>query len=80
MNVTSMVPPSRLLIIKTDEIGDKLRDIEEFFNIPPESLDGDKTHLYKNRSKLRILSQMEKGYVEERIKANCGYQFCNLED
>lgn len=73
MDVTAVVPRDRLLVVKTNEIGQRLSDIETFMNIPLGSLDGDKAHLYKSKSKLEILSQMDEAHVNRRVEANCGF-------
>jgi DNA-binding protein Fis len=68
--VLATVPEDRLLIVKTTEINQSIRQIEEFLGIPRGTLPN---QVQKNvtRKKNNILSQIDKNFLEEKANFHC---------
>ncbi len=69
--VLDKVPSSRLLVVKTPEIGKRIPEIAAFLGVPQASLDEKKSHLYKSDKKLNLLSQLDKNFIEKKVDMHC---------
>ena len=70
--VLTTVPPERLLIIKTLEFSQSISQIEDFLELIPGSLPRDtKINVRKVKDKYNLLSQIDKGFVEEKVNLYC---------
>lgn len=69
--VLDKVPSSRLLVVKTPEIGKRIPEIASFLGVPQASLDKKRSHLYKSDRKLNLLSQLDKDFVEKKVEMHC---------
>jgi hypothetical protein len=66
-----VVPPERLLVVRTPEIGERVDDIAAFAGVDPATLDRAQTHRFAAPVKYGILDQLDQGYLRERIEAHC---------
>lgn len=69
--VISLVPPDRLLVIKTADIGHSSKIIEAFLNLPPNSLDKS-VHSNSAPARHSLLKQMPHEFVLSQVQAHCG--------
>ena len=69
--VLDAVPPERLLIIRTEDIGDRLTDLAAFVGVAPETLDPGEAHGFKARAKFGILDEIDQDHLAERIDVLC---------
>jgi hypothetical protein len=65
------VPPERLLVVRTDQIGARLRELADFAGVTVSMLDAHRTHEYAAPERSGLLSRLPDGYVRERVLANC---------
>ena len=71
--VISTIPKSRLLIVRTDEISSKIREIADFLEIHNESLNSDNSHAFRANEKYSILSEIDKDFVDEIFCKHCKF-------
>ena len=69
--VSEVIPPERLLIIRTHEIGDTLDNIAQFLHIPRERLDDDKCHLNKGAKEKQIIPLVDRAFLEDTVARMC---------
>lgn len=70
--VLDSVPPERLLIIRTEEIGERLGDLARFVGVPAETLDPGESHGFKARARFGLLDQIDQDHLAERIETLSG--------
>ncbi|WP_420645553.1 sulfotransferase [Candidatus Leptofilum sp.] len=70
-DVLKLVPKERLLILRTDQISDKLDEIADFVDIDEESLRVEASHTYRAVKKFNILEQIDSEFLAERINYHC---------
>jgi hypothetical protein len=66
------IPESRLLIVKTEEIGDRLPDIARFAGVSATTLRPDRGWLFAAPEKHRVLATLDSSYVCETARRFCG--------
>jgi hypothetical protein len=69
--VLRAVPPSRLLIVKTREIGASFERIAEFVGVSIDTLDRQSAHAYPAVQKLNVLGCLDSDYLEDRVHTHC---------
>jgi hypothetical protein len=70
--VLDAVPPNRLLVVETTEIGKRSDEIARFAGVPPESLRPDRSWLFTAPKKHGLLGTLDCSYVSETAEAWCG--------
>jgi hypothetical protein len=70
--VLAAVEPSRLLIVKTDEIAKRLPEIATWAGIPADSLRSDRSWLFAAPQKHGVLADIDPGYLRDTVEAHCG--------
>lgn len=65
------VPKERLLVIRTTDLNRKFHKIAQFLEIPPDTLDVSQSHLNKAPKKTDFITQIDKHFIEERVKKRC---------
>lgn len=70
--VLDAVPPERLLIVRTEEIGSRLDDLAAFVGVPAETLDPEQAHGFKARAKFGLLDEIDPDHLQGRIDELCG--------
>ena len=69
--VLASVPPDRLLVIRTHEIGRSLGEIADFLGIQAATLDARRTHQAPSVVRYRMLDQIDSSYLEGKIRQHC---------
>jgi hypothetical protein len=70
--VLDAVPAERLLVLRTEEIGDRLDELAAFVGVDPGTLDPDQAHGFKARAKFGLLDEVDPDHLAGRIEAHCG--------
>ncbi len=70
--VTKIVPPERLLIVKTKELKASTECIAEFCGIDSRLLSAEKSHQYAATKKIGLLEGIDRSYVDALIEQRCG--------
>lgn len=65
-----VVPPERLLVVRTDELSERLEDLAAFVGCPPEHLDRSRSHEYAAPERSGLLDQLDPAYVRDRVEAH----------
>ena len=73
LKVIETVPDDRLLVIKTDEISQSVGKIAAFAKIAESDLNSERSFVYKAKGKFYILNEIDKEYLEYKIKQHCGF-------
>jgi hypothetical protein len=68
---SQIIPPERLLIIRTHEIQNSLDNVAQFLHVPYELLDDAKCHLNKGTMEKRIVSLVDKAFLEDTVAHVC---------
>jgi hypothetical protein len=69
--VIHSVPNERLLILHTQDIAASIERIASFAGIPATELDPTKAHEYSNPKKVNFLAEIERSYLDSKIKQHC---------
>ncbi len=69
--VIEQVPPARLLVVRTDEIGKRAFEIAEFAGLPRRVVRVDRTHEFRNPTRQNILAQLDPQFVESAVEKHC---------
>lgn len=67
----NVVPPDQLLVVRTDQLGDRLADIADFAGVPLSTLDTSRFHEYAATERSGLLDQLDPAYLRERVLAHC---------
>lgn len=70
--VINTVPKDRLLIVRTDKIGESLDEIATFAGISRSNLKQEKSHSFKAKAKFHLLDGIDREYLEYKVKEHCG--------
>lgn len=66
------VPPERLLVVRLDQLGERLGDIASFVGVKASSLDGSRAHQFPAPTDHGVLDDLPEGYVAEKVATCCG--------
>jgi len=66
-----VVPPERLLVVRTNDIGPRLDDIAAFAGVDAATLDATQSHQFVAPVNYGILDDLDQGYLRDRIEAHC---------
>ena len=69
---TELIPPPRLLVIRTHEITRKLDDIAQFLHVPRQRLDGANSHLNRGTRAKQLPALVDKTFLEDAVTRVCG--------
>jgi hypothetical protein len=69
--VLEIVPPDRLLVVRTHEIAGQAGNIADFVGVPVSRLNSKRTHTYKARTKFNMLSKIEPDFLESKVRRHC---------
>jgi hypothetical protein len=70
--VVEVVPPERLLVVRTSEIESSSGRIGAFLCVDPESIDGERGHQYVNTKKYHMLERVDRRLLDESFHECCG--------
>jgi hypothetical protein len=69
--VVPVVPPDRLLVLRTDEIDRSLERLASFVEIDPATLDAGRSHRNRGTTRHRVLARLDPAHVERMIDKHC---------
>jgi hypothetical protein len=70
--VLEAVPADDLLIVRTEDLADRLDELAGFCGVPAESLDHSRVHSFPAAGRFGALADLDPAYVDERIAHHCG--------
>jgi len=70
--VLRAVEPSRLLVVKTDEIAKRIPEIAAWADIPADSLRSDRSWLFAAPQKHGVVAEVDPGYLRDTAEEHCG--------
>ena len=70
--VLDAVPPERLLVLPTAELGASVCRMAAFVGVDPETLDAASAHRYRATRRYGVLARLDPGYVDAEIERWCG--------
>ena len=70
--VIDTIPKDRLLIVRTDKISECADEIVTFSGVSGSNFRQGKSHILSNKPKLHLLDEIEREYLECKIKEHCG--------
>jgi transcriptional regulator with XRE-family HTH domain len=70
-DMLAKLPPGRSIIIKTNELSDKIPDLARFTGVPEDSLIRERSHLNKAEYKVNILHGLDYEFLEARFNEHC---------
>jgi hypothetical protein len=71
-NILNTIPSQRLLVICTYDLERSGSALAKFLNIPEDTLDMTRAHLYKAPRKSGIVSRIEPDYLQAKVTEHCG--------
>lgn len=66
-----LVPNSRLLVVRTQDIHDSISEITSFLDVPRSSLNLERAHANKARARHNILDDLDRDYLESTVDRYC---------
>lgn len=70
-NVLAVVPPERLLIVRTEQIPARAREIAQFAGLPLYSLRLHRTHEFRNPVSRDIIREIDRSFLERKVEEYC---------
>jgi Sulfotransferase domain len=68
---SQLIPPSRRLILRTDELGRSHQQLADFLQIPVDGLSISNGHINRGTSSVRIESLVDRRYLVEMVRSIC---------
>ncbi len=69
--VIRIVPPERLLVVRTDQISRMAPHIAEFAGLPASFVEAARTHEFKVQRRANLLEQVDRDYLESKVEQHC---------
>ena len=70
-DVLQQVPADRLLVVETNRLASSLERIAGFVGVPASTLDSNNAHTFKTKQRFDVLSELDRGYLEETAERIC---------
>jgi hypothetical protein len=70
--ILNTIPSQRLIVIRTYDLERSGSALAKFLNIPEDTLDMTRAHLYKAPRKSGIISRIEPDYLQAKVTEHCG--------
>lgn len=70
--VINNVPKDRLLIIRTDQLGENMAEIAKFAGVSRSIMNEERSHTFKARQKFNVLRELDQKYLGDKINQHCG--------
>jgi hypothetical protein len=70
-DVLKQVPADRLLVVETNHLASSLERIAGFVGVPVSTLDSSNAHTFKTKQRFDVLSELDRGYLEETVERKC---------
>ena len=69
--VLAKVPPERLLVVRTDQIGRRANEIADFAGLPRRAIRLHRTHEFRNPARMEIIRQLDRNFLERKVQQHC---------
>jgi hypothetical protein len=69
--VLAAVPRERLLVVRTEQIRDRAKEIADFAGLPRYALQMERTHEYRNPVQREIICELDADFLEEKVERHC---------
>jgi hypothetical protein len=69
--VLTRVPETKLMVVKTNEIGARAFDIARFAGLPTQLVLSRKTHSFENPIKGNLLQEIPRDFLEKKVEQHC---------
>jgi hypothetical protein len=69
--ILNTVPPERLLVVRTDQIGKSAFEIANFAGLPRRAVRVERTHEYRNPAKQDIIRQIDRNFLQAKVEEHC---------
>ena len=66
--VLSSVPPQQLLVVRTDEISDRVYEVADFAGLPGSAVRRERSHAFRNQQRFGILEKVDRDYLQGKIE------------
>lgn len=76
--VLDAVPPERLLVIRTEDLGRRLGDLARFAGVDVQTLDADRVHSFPAAGRFDAVDDLDPDYVQDTIDRLCGEVLARL--
>jgi len=69
--VLATIPPERLLVVRTEQIGARALEIADFAGLPRGTLRLHRTHEYRNPVQREIIRELDPKFLEQKVERHC---------
>jgi hypothetical protein len=70
-SVLDRIPETKLMVVKTDEIGTKACDVARFAGLPPQLVLSSQAHTFENPVKGNLLQEIPRNFLEGKVEQHC---------
>ena len=70
-SIEDAIPQDRLLVVRTDQLGESVPAIARFLGIEEDKLDTRKSHQFRTSKKHGFLKNMDPDFVDEKVRTHC---------
>jgi hypothetical protein len=77
--ILEVVPPDRLLVLRTEQLADRLGEVARIAGVDAHTLSPDRAHEFGARERFGLLDQIDQAHLEDRIDAVCAPVMGRLE-
>ena len=68
----AVVPEEQLLIVRTDQITERVDEIASFAGVPKARLQKEKSHSFKAQKKFGLLDKVDRQFLDDKVAEHCG--------
>jgi hypothetical protein len=69
--VLATIPPERLLVVRTEQIGGRAMEIADFAGLPQYTVQLQRTHEYRNPVQREIIRELDPKFLEQKVEQHC---------
>jgi hypothetical protein len=69
--VLSSIPPNQLLVLRTDQITQRISELADFASLPRSVVRAERSHAFRNPQRFGIFRKLDKDYVKSKIALYC---------
>jgi len=70
-SVLAMIPPERLLVVRTDQIRERAYEIADFAGLPRHTVRLLRTHEYRNPVQRQVIREIDREFLESKVAQHC---------
>lgn len=67
----AVVPPERMLIVRTNEIGQRAHEIADFARLPRWTIRPERTHSFQNPLRKELIHKIDREFLESKVQQHC---------